>query len=429
MRSAVLAVAAVLSLVACVPGKQAASPKPVASPRTLHVLGSWTGADQASFLAMLKPFEDRTGLTISYEGTGDLDAILEARVQSGQAPDLAGIPGPGVLARYAKSGTLKALNRVLDMTDFHAQYGQPWLDLASVDGRLYGIVLRAQLSGQIWYDPRTASSYGLTDRTAPATWEQLVSLSNRIKAGGRTPWCMGLQATGGSSWPGTDWVGDILLRQAGPQKYQDWYSGKLKWTSPEVKLAWQAWGRIAADPKMVYGGRAGAVTTNAQVAGNPLFSKPPGCYLQYQAGSLERADANLKPVQDYDFFPFPDIDARYAGTEQVSADLFGMVKSSPEAGALLSYLASPAAQAIWVARGGALSPNREVADSVYPDALARQADRVLTGAREVEVAPAASMPPKMTESLSQALRAYVEDPATLDAQLAGLDRIQADAYR
>jgi hypothetical protein len=58
MRSAVLGVAAVLSLVACVPGK------------------------------------DRTGLTISYEGTGDLDAILGARVQSGHAPDLAGIRAP-----------------------------------------------------------------------------------------------------------------------------------------------------------------------------------------------------------------------------------------------------------------------------------------------------------------------------------------------
>ncbi|MDQ6920997.1 MAG: hypothetical protein M3170_05300 [Candidatus Dormibacteraeota bacterium] len=45
--------------------------------------------------------------------------------------------------------------------------------------------------GQIWYDPASAKTFGLTDATVPGTWEQMVSLSNRIKGSGRTPWCMG----------------------------------------------------------------------------------------------------------------------------------------------------------------------------------------------------------------------------------------------
>ena len=37
----------------------------------VHVLGTWGGNEQDSFLAMVKPFEDKTGIKVSYEGTRD----------------------------------------------------------------------------------------------------------------------------------------------------------------------------------------------------------------------------------------------------------------------------------------------------------------------------------------------------------------------
>jgi len=33
----------------------------------------------------------------------------------------------------------------------------------------------------------------------------------------------------------------IVLRQAGPSVYDQWYQGKIKWSSPEIKKAWQTW--------------------------------------------------------------------------------------------------------------------------------------------------------------------------------------------
>ena len=46
-------------------------------------------------MAMVKPFEDATGVRVQYEGTRDLNAVLTTRVQGGNPPDLAGLPGPG----------------------------------------------------------------------------------------------------------------------------------------------------------------------------------------------------------------------------------------------------------------------------------------------------------------------------------------------
>src|SRR5439155_12362135 len=60
----------------------AAGAPPAAKPAALSriggavsVIGSWGGSEQESFLAMVKPFEDQTGVTVEYEGTRDLNAI------------------------------------------------------------------------------------------------------------------------------------------------------------------------------------------------------------------------------------------------------------------------------------------------------------------------------------------------------------------
>src|SRR6202048_1587311 len=88
---------------------------------TVKVLASWGGSEQASFLAMVKPFEDKTGVKVQYEGTRDLNAVLTTRVQAGNPPDLAGLPGPGQMISFAKAGKLTALDRVADQATIESQ--------------------------------------------------------------------------------------------------------------------------------------------------------------------------------------------------------------------------------------------------------------------------------------------------------------------
>ena len=73
-------------------------------------------------------------------------------------------------------------------------------------------------------------------------------------------------------------------------------------------------------------------------------------YLHHQASFIttfyQQANPNLKPVEDFNFFPFPDINPDYAGAEEATGDLFGMIKDSPPARDLVRYLATAQAQAI-----------------------------------------------------------------------------------
>jgi len=155
-RSLILPLVAILTAVAC-------GTSSTTSAGSVKVLATWTGAEQASFMAVMKPFTDSTGITISYEASRDQDALLTTRVASGNPPDLAAAPSPTLLTNFAKTNKVIALNDVLDMTALSSQYSKSWIDLGEPlnDGKLYELYSWVSLKGLIWYDPKNfqAKSY------------------------------------------------------------------------------------------------------------------------------------------------------------------------------------------------------------------------------------------------------------------------------
>ena len=395
------------------------------------VLATWGGSEQDSFLAMMKPFEVQSGVTVQYERVSDLNGVLTTRVQAGNPPDIAGLPGPDQMAQFARGGKLVDLDPVLDQKAMKQQYSDGWLKLAQVDGKQYGIFVRAALEDQIWYDPKMFSQ--VSGGSNPRTWDDMLALSNKIAATGTAPWCIGLESGAASGWPGTAWVEAIVLRQSGPAVYDNWYQGRHKWSSPEIKKAWQTWGQIAGNEKLVYGGKQAMLTTNFGDAGNPMFTSPPKCYMEDQASSITeffiKANPALKPGEDFTFFPFPSIDPKYKDSVEVSADLFGMFHDTPQARALIKYLTTPEAQAIWVKRGGALSSNKLVTSDMYPDDVARAAAQLLASAKTIRLDAADRMPDAMQSAFYQGILDFIKNPSSLDSILSNLDRVQQTAYK
>ena len=70
--------------------------------KTVNVIGTWGGDEQTAFLKMVAPWEQQTGAKVKYTGTRDINTVLTTGVASGVLPDLAGLPGPGQMAEYAK---------------------------------------------------------------------------------------------------------------------------------------------------------------------------------------------------------------------------------------------------------------------------------------------------------------------------------------
>jgi alpha-glucoside transport system substrate-binding protein len=419
-------VAGILAIAACQP----AAPGGGKLGGTVSVLAVWGGSEQDTFLAMVKPFEDETGVKVEYEGTRDANAILATRVQGGNPPDLAGIPGPGQLTQFAKAGKVVALDNVLDQTAMQNEYSADVLKYGQVDGKTYGIFIKSSLKGPVWYNPKQFQAKGYA---IPKTFDELTTLSRRIADSGTTPWCIGLESGTASGWPGTDWIEDIVLRQSGPDVYDQWYQGKLKWSSSEIRKAFQTWGTIVADPKMVLGGSSAMVATAFGDSGNPMFTNPPRCYLHHQASFITdffvKANTALKPVEDFNFFMTPDIDTKYSGAVTGGGDLFGMFKDTPQARALMKYLTTPPAQSIWVKRGGAISANKQVNVADYPDNIVRDQAKALTAAKVFRFDASDLMPDAMNAAFWKGILDYVKTPGSLDTILATLDKVQADSYK
>ena len=82
-----VAMVALLTLVACGTGS-------TTSKGSVHVLAVWAAAEQDSFMATLKPFEDQTGIKVLYESTRDVDSVLATRIAAGNPPEVASLPSP-----------------------------------------------------------------------------------------------------------------------------------------------------------------------------------------------------------------------------------------------------------------------------------------------------------------------------------------------
>ncbi len=431
MKKLIILLTAIIFLASAVfaGGKQEAKKEEGKIGGTVSVLTVWGGNELEIFKNMVKPFEERTGIKVEHEGTRDIEAVLTTRVKAGNPPDIAGLPGPGQMAQFAKEGKLVDLSTFLDMEQMKKDYAQSWIDLGTVNGKLVGIFIKAAIKGPIWYNPKALKAEGIS---IPKTWDEMMAISKKLVSQGKTPWAIGLESGAASGWAGTDWLEDIMLRTAGPEKYMEWYKGKLAWTSPEVKKAWQMWGEIVANDKMVYGGRQYVLSTNFGQAFAPLFSNPPQAYFHHQAtfiqGFIMKQFPNLKPVEDFNFFGFPAINPKYSKAVEAAGDLFGMFNDTPQARALMKYLTSAEAQSYWVKAKAGLSPNRSVPISDYPDELLKNAGKILSGSEIVVFDASDMMPSSMNQAFWAAVMKYVQNPDKLDSILADLEKVRKEAY-
>lgn len=362
-----LALTLPLALAACGGGDESAD---VAGEKTVTVLGVVVGEQQEKLEAALEPFEEETGIDVIYEGTDSFATLLPVRAESGDAPDIAMFPQPGLMQSFASAGQLVPITEFMDEAALAEAYPETWLSLATFEDETYGVWYRASVKSLVWYNPQAFEAQGYS---VPSTWEELIALSDEIVAAGETPWCLGLESGEATGWPGTDWVEDMMLRTAGPEVYDQWITHEIPFNDGAVAAAFEQFGQIALNEDYVVGGSVGAISTPFGDSPQGLFSESPTCYLHRQANFI----ASFFPEdvvlgENADVFLLPGIDPAYGTPVLVAGDVFGMFNDTPEARALMEYLATPTPHEIWAGLGGFLSPHLQVDPSVYPDEISQK---------------------------------------------------------
>ena len=360
------------------------------SAKTVTVLGVVVGEQQAKLEAALAPFEEQTGIKVIYEGTDAFATLLPVRVESGDAPDVAMFPQPGLMRDFAQSDQLVSMSDFINSDELQQAYSQDWIDLGTVDGELYGIWYRASVKSLVWYDPQEFAARGYE---VPETWSEMMALSDRIVADGGTPWCLGMESGDATGWVGTDWIEDIMLRTAGAEVYDQWVNHEIAFNAPPVQEAFEQFGEIVLNPEYIYGGVVGAISIPFGDSPRGLLQEPPNCYLHRQASFI----ASFLPEEavlgeNIAVFPFPSIDPEFGNPVLVAGDVFAMFNDTPEARALMQYLATPEPHEIWAKLGGFISPHQQVSLDVYPNEVAQTQAEILANAETVRFDASDMMP-------------------------------------
>ncbi|MEU8363508.1 ABC transporter substrate-binding protein [Nonomuraea sp. NPDC048882] len=338
----------------------------------LEVAAKWTGAEQKNFEQVLKAFADKTGAEVTYASTGeDTGAYLGPRIQGNNPPDVAILPQPGLVQQYAEQKALKPLSA--DVTkEIDANYTPYWKELGSVDGQVYGVLIKAAHKSLVWYRSSAFDEAGVQPAT---TWDELVKSAQTLADSGTAPFSL----CGASGWTLTDLFENVYLSTAGPENYDKLSKHEIPWTDPSVKTALEKIAQIAGKKEFVAGGSSGALQTDFPTCVNDVYStKKAAMVIEADFVAVEAVQSGAKLGEEAKYFPFPK--AGDTAPVVLGGDVAVAMKDSPGAMALVQFLASKEGGEIWAKLPGYLSPNKNVSPDNYPDELTKQLGQTIVSA-------------------------------------------------
>ena len=349
---------------------------------TVEIYTTIIDPEAALFQESLVEFEECTGITVNWNGTQEFEAQISVRVEGGTAPDLAIFPQPGLLAKFADT-LVAAPDAVSASVD--ENYSPDWKNYGTVNGTFFAAPLGANVKSFVWYNPKVFADNGYT---IPTTWDELLTLSDKIAADGKIqPWCAGFGSGEATGWVGTDWMEDIMLRTASAETYDAWTTHGIPFNDPAVVTAIGEAGKILKNPKYV-GDVASIATTTFQDGGAGIVDGT--CAMHRQAsfiGGILAADHGAEIVEPSDtskengisvfYFPGTSADNKPA---LGGGEFVGAFSDKPEVAAVQHYLTTPLWNNKKAALGGWFSANKGLDEANVADPVNKVAVQILKNA-------------------------------------------------
>ena len=322
--------------------------------KTVQVYTSIVDIEGETQQASYKKFTECTGAKVEYEGSREFEAQLLVRIQGGNQPDIAYIPQPGLL-RTVVTDTGAVVEPPAAVSDNVDEFfGEDWKNYGTIDDTFYAAPLGANVKSLVWYSPSVFADKGYE---VPATWDDMVALSDQMIKDGIKPWCAGIGSGDATGWPTTDWLEDVMLREVGPDVYDQWVNHEIPFDDPQVASALARVGSILKDPKYVNGGLGDVksiATTEFTDGGLPVAEGKCGMHRQasfYAANWPE----GTKVAEDGDVFAFylPTISDEFGAPVLGGGEFVAAFDDRPEVQAFQTYLSSD----VWVNEKAKATPD------------------------------------------------------------------------
>jgi alpha-glucoside transport system substrate-binding protein len=299
-------------------------------------------------------------------------------------------------------------------------YPEAFIELGTIDGTLYGFFMKADTKATIFYNPEFFTANDLEPLEASATFDDLISLSDAILAAGTPPWSNGQNANGGTGFPGSDTIQQILLNEAGADVYDGVVEGSTPYTDAAVRDAWEKFGQLVlTDGYTSQGGAQGVIATPFMESAYPPYQDPPEAGMVHLGGFaadfITEQFPDAVPGETFDFFPWP------GGAVTGGANIAYAFNADPTTCSFLTHIASAEAQQIWVERGGFTSVNDAVSLDAYPSEVARAQAEQLLQAETFRFDMDDAIGGAGQQAIFQGIIQYLQNPDSLDSLLSSID--------
>ncbi len=295
-------------------------------------------SEAGSIQAAFDVWSADSGVTVQYLGSADWEAEVNVQVEAGNPPDISIFPQPGKLAEFARDGHVVALSDEAAAA-VAANWSDAWTVFGNVDGTQYGVPVKSDLKSLVWYQPARFEAAGYE---VPTTFDEFTALVETMAGdGGPKPLCVGIESGQATGWTYTDWVEDMVLRQHGPDVYDDWVSHDIPFNDARIVESMQTVLDLWTEDN-VFASAGSIAATAFQDNGGPLTDGD--CYMHRQASFYAAFMPEGTPFADgsegaVDVFYFPDIngDAPVLGAGTLAAGF----NDDPSTMSLLAYMSSP----------------------------------------------------------------------------------------
>ncbi|WP_197676416.1 ABC transporter substrate-binding protein [Nakamurella panacisegetis] len=313
---------------------------PNISGKQVSVYTSIAGDEGKQVESSFKDFTTCTGATVKYTSDKNFEQQIVVQAKSGNAANIAFVPQPGLLATLVATGkVVEAPASVAANVDKYWDKG--WKSYGTIGGKFYAAPLGANVKSLVWYSPKMFAAKGYT---VPTTWDQMIALSDKIAAdpSGVKPWCAGVESGSATGWTATDWLEEVVLRQAGPDVYDQWVAGKVKFSDPAIAKALATVGSIWKNDKYVNAGIgdvASIATTSFNDGGLPIQQGK--CYMHQQASFYEtnfKGTPTVSPTGDLYAFYEPTMSDTFGKPVEVGGEFVAAFSSNPEVQAFQWFL-------------------------------------------------------------------------------------------
>jgi multiple sugar transport system substrate-binding protein len=242
----------------------------------------------------------------------------------------------------------------------------------------------------------------------PTTFDEYRALAKRMDKDGLDAFAFGDK----DGWPAMGTFDYLNMRANGYDFHVSLMGGKESWTDPKVRGVFDLWRGL-----MPYH-QKGANGRTWQEAAQSLAQKKSGMAvfgLPHPGQQFPEADRD-----DLDFFPFPEIDSAY-GQDAVEAPIDGFLlskksKRQKQGKELLKYLATPAAEEIYLKRDPNNIAVNEGASTTSYNRLQKKAVKLIADAKQIsQFMDRDTRPDFASQVMIRAIQQFINNPDDIDS--------------